>query len=175
MPRAVLLTRAHKESSDDDYHLVRGLEFLKGDPGLIHRELNDPPLGQAIGALPLYLLGGDTHGRDEGTALYAQERYSPETGLLLVALWKSVLVLAFLALVFVWAHQLYGLGAGYLAVWVFALEPTFAAHANLASLDVLATSGILLACWLGWRFFERPTRSRLILAALGCAVAMLLK
>src|SRR3954471_21149509 len=72
LPRALLIHNAHNETSDEDYHLVRGLEFLHRDPGLIHRELNDPPLGQALTALPLALLGGSTHGQDEGTALYAQ-------------------------------------------------------------------------------------------------------
>jgi 4-amino-4-deoxy-L-arabinose transferase-like glycosyltransferase len=175
LPRSVMVSRAHQESSDDDYHLVRGLEFLRGDPGLVHRELNDPPLGQAIGALPLWLLGGDTHGKDEGTGLYGQRGYSPETATMLVAVWKSLLFLPFLALVFVWSRGLYGVAAGYFAVGLFALEPTIAAHVHLASLDVVATSGILLACWLGWRFFEQPTRGRFLLAGLGCALAMLLK
>src|SRR3954452_15761522 len=84
LPRALLLRDAHSETSDDDYHLVRGLEFLHRDPGLVHRELNDPPLGEAIAALPLWLMGGSTHGVDEGTALYAQTGYTPETALLIV-------------------------------------------------------------------------------------------
>lgn len=174
-PRSLLLTSAHNESSDDDYHLVRGLEFLRGDRGLLHRELNDPPLGQAISAVPLYLLGGTTHGLVENTALYGQRNYTPETATRLIALWKTFLFLPFLALIFVWARRLYGLPSAYLAVAIFTLEPTFAAHLHLASLDVLATTGILLACYLGWRFFEHPTRSRLVLAAFACAVALLLK
>ncbi len=51
LPRAIWVRESHSESSDDEYHLVRGLEFLRGEPGLVHRELNDPPLGEAIAAL----------------------------------------------------------------------------------------------------------------------------
>src|SRR3954469_18158443 len=65
IPRAALISSAHSETIDDDYHLVRGLEFLRRDPGLIHRNLNDPPLGAALAAVPLWLMGGTTHGPDE--------------------------------------------------------------------------------------------------------------
>ena len=81
VPRAVLISAAHNETIDDDYHLVRGLAFLRRDPGLIHRGLNDPPLGAALAAIPLWLMGGTTHGADEGTALHAQSAYTPERAL----------------------------------------------------------------------------------------------
>src|SRR5947208_727733 len=86
VPRAILIREVHSEASDDDYHLVRGLEFLRGDAGLVHHELNDPPLGEAIAALPLWMMGGTTHGAVEGTALYEQAAYSPETALMVVAI-----------------------------------------------------------------------------------------
>ncbi|MGB7158996.1 MAG: glycosyltransferase family 39 protein [Tepidisphaeraceae bacterium] len=54
LPRAALICRAHNESVDDDYHLRRGLLFwTRADVDL---RLNDPPLGAAIGALPMFLL-----------------------------------------------------------------------------------------------------------------------
>lgn len=55
IPRAALICRAHNESIDDDYHLRRGLMFWTR-PGTSVR-LNDPPLGEAIGALPLVVFG----------------------------------------------------------------------------------------------------------------------
>jgi hypothetical protein len=175
LPRALLLRDAHSETSDDDYHLVRGLEFLHRDPGLVHRELNDPPLGEALAALPLWLLGGTTHGQDEGTALYAQTGYTPETALLLVTLWKSLLFLPLVAVAFLWTRRLYGLPSAWLAVGLLLVEPTIAAHLHLAALDVIATTGIVTACYLAWRFFEHPTSPRLVASALSCAAALLLK
>jgi hypothetical protein len=175
LPRALLLREAHGETSDDDYHLVRGLEFLHRDPGLVHRELNDPPLGEALAALPLWLLGGTTHGQDEGTALYAQTGYTPETALLLVTLWKSLLFLPLVAVAFLWTRRLYGLASAWVAVGLLLVEPTIAAHLHLAALDVIATTGIVTACYLAWRFFEHPTTPRLVASALSCAAALLLK
>jgi hypothetical protein len=175
VPRAYLLSRTHNESSDDDYHLVRGLEFLKRDPGLVHRELNDPPLGEALAALPLWLAGGTTHGSDEGTALYQQKNYSPQTATTLVALWKAALFLPIAAVIFLWCLRLYGPASAWLALMLVLFDPTIAAHAHLASLDVLATGAILLACYLGWRCFEQPDQKRLLAAALATAAAILTK
>ena len=175
LPRAILIREAHGETSDDDYHLVRGLEFLQRDPGLVHRELNDPHLGQALAALPLWIMGGATHGRDEGTALYGQPAYSPETALMVVAVWKVFLFLPLVAVVFCWCRRLYGLPAAWLAVTLLLVEPTITGHLHLAALDVIATSGIVCACYCGWRYFERPSISRLFTASIACAVALLLK
>jgi 4-amino-4-deoxy-L-arabinose transferase-like glycosyltransferase len=175
LPRAILIREAHSQTSDDDYHLVRGLEFLQRDPGLVNRELNDPPLGQAIAALPLWIMGGTTHGRDEGTAIYGQTAYSPETALMAVAIWKVLLFLPLVAVVFCWCRQLYGLPAAWFGVSLLLFEPTITAHLHLAALDVISTSGIVCACFFGWRYFERPSVGRMILASGACAVALLLK
>jgi hypothetical protein len=175
LPRAILIREAHSESSDDEYHLVRGLEFLQRDPGLVDRELNDPPLGQALAALPLWIMGGTTHGSDEGTAIYHQTAYSPETALMAVAIWKVLLFLPLVAVVFIWCRQLYGLPSAWFAVTLLLVEPTITAHLHLAALDVIATSGIVSACFFGWRYFERPSLGRLYVASGACAVALLLK
>jgi hypothetical protein len=175
IPRAYLVSRAQNESSDDDYHLVRGLEFLRRDPGLAHRELNDPPLGEGIAALPLWVLGGTTHGPDEGTALYSQRNYGPDTATMLVALWKAFLFLPIAAVIFLWCARLYGPASAWLALIVILFDPAIAAHMHLASLDVLATGAILMACYAGWRCFERPSRGRIVLASLATAAALLTK
>lgn len=175
IPRAILIQENHSEASDDDYHLVRGLEFLRLDRGLVHRELNDPPLGEALAALPLWLMGGTTHGPDEGTAIHGQPRYSAETALAVVAAWKSVLFLPLIAVAFLWCARLYGLASAWLAAGLLVVEPTITGHLHLASLDVIATTGIVTACYLGWRYFERPSNPRLLAAAIACAAALLIK
>jgi hypothetical protein len=175
LPRAYLLSQAHNESSDDDYHLVRGLEFLHRDRGLVHRELNDPPLGQALGALPLFILGGTTHVPEEGTALYSQKNYTPQKATTLIAVWKAILFLPIAATVFLWCLRLYGPRSAYLALALIVFDPTIAAHTHVAGLDVLATGAILIACCLGWGCFEHPTRGRIVAASLATAAALLTK
>jgi hypothetical protein len=175
IPRAILIQEAHGEASDDDYHLVRGLDFLRLDRGLVHRELNDPPLGQALAALPLRLMGGTSHGLYEGTAIHGQTGYTAETALAAVAAWKAVLFLPLIAVAFAWCARVYGLRSAWLAAGLLIVEPTITGHLHLAALDVLATTWIVAACYLGWRYFERPTLPRLLAAALACAAALVTK
>lgn len=174
IPRAILITKAHSETIDEEYHLLRGVEFLKRDPGLASRELDNPPAGAALSTLPLWLLGADSHGSVEGTVLYGQ-RFTPETARLVVAIWKSVLFLPILLLVFCWCRQLYGTPSAWLAGCILLFEPTIVGHLHLAALDVLETGAILLACWTGWRLLESPSRWRLIACAFASAAALLIK
>ena len=55
------------------------------------------------------------------------------------------------------------------------VEPTFAAHVPLAALDALGMGGILVACYFAWRFFDDPSRGRLVAAACAIPFALLLK
>src|SRR5205085_11547661 len=89
-PRAIAISNAHSERIDDHYHLWRGLMFWNGRINEVN-ELNDPPLGEAISALPL-LWTGCTPGPERQHVLYHQP-LSPERLLLLIALWKSLLFL----------------------------------------------------------------------------------
>src|SRR5205823_4770450 len=75
LPRSFLISRAHSECIDDQYHLVRGVGFWTGQ--LATTRFNDPPLGEAISALPLVLSGCRPQGK-AGLVLYGQ-RLRPET------------------------------------------------------------------------------------------------
>src|SRR4051812_18891440 len=55
VPRAVLTMSWHCESTDDEYHLVRGVMFWHhAIPADL--DLNDPPLGEAVVAAPLLVI-----------------------------------------------------------------------------------------------------------------------
>src|SRR5215211_7912371 len=68
LPRSVLIARASSEGFDDEYHLSRGMAYWYGT--LSGARLNDPPLGEAISALPLVLLRCPIP--DDGHVLYGQ-------------------------------------------------------------------------------------------------------
>src|SRR5882762_8342155 len=86
--RSVLIEAAHSETVDSEYHLNRGLAFLTGTVG--KRILNDPPLGEALSALPMWV----TRCLPSATArcLYGHHLRT-ETILLMIAVWKSILFL----------------------------------------------------------------------------------
>jgi hypothetical protein len=163
------MAKAHSESYDDEYHLVHGAAYFRG--GLYDLAQPDPPLGEALTALPMVLT--NTNPRWTGT-LYDHSR-PPETVLFLTALWRSILFLPAVGVAFAWCRRLYGLPAGFLAAALLVAEPNFAAHIPLAALDALGVVGALGGSFLLWRAFARPSFGRGVAAAAGCAAALLLK
>ncbi|HWB52721.1 MAG TPA: hypothetical protein VG722_00945, partial [Tepidisphaeraceae bacterium] len=101
--------------------------------------------------------------------------YSPTAILLAIAIWKAILFIPFAGLVFHIGRWLYGLHAGWLALAMLLIDPTFAGHTGLATLDVLAVEAIVLACYVGWRYFESSSRWRLVAAAAATALAVSIK
>src|SRR5690349_18327956 len=56
LPRSLIITHVQSERTDDEYHILRGAQFLAD--GFTHTKniiLNDPPVGEAITVLPLWL------------------------------------------------------------------------------------------------------------------------
>jgi hypothetical protein len=171
VPRSVLTLSWHCESTDDEYHLTRGIMFWRHSipPEL---DLNDPPLGEAIIAAPLLLIpkenpvqGSEIHGRT----------VSPEAVLKIIAAWKALLFLPLAMVVFAWCRILYGQRGAWLAWAMLLVEPNFAAHIPVAALDVLGVEAIAIACFLAWRYFDRSTWPRLFAAAFATAAALLIK
>lgn len=170
IPRTVLVSRAHSDYWDDQYHLRHGLAFLLREPAGEMRQ--DAPLGQAVLALPM-LLAGCREISDKAVLLAQPLR--PETISTLVAAWKALLFLPFAALVFHWCRRLYGVRGGWLGLALVLAEPTVAGHIAPAALDVLGAEVSLVACYLAWRYFAAPTRGRLAAAGVATAAAMLTK
>jgi len=182
IPRSWLISRAHSECVDAEYHLDHGLCAIRGEhPPLTY---NDPPLGEALMALPLYLAGcrpvdasslGGVQSRPLRRSVIYGQPISPELALSLVAVWKAVLFLPAAAVVFHWCRQLYGLRSAWLALALLLIEPTIAAHVAVAALDSLAMGAAVIAAFFGWQFIERPTARRAIVAGLALSAALLIK
>ncbi len=174
IPRSYLIARSHSESCDDDYHLTRGLAFLTRGIARADLDLNDPPLGEGLIAVPMLITN-----RIEGRPATDDRLYDvperAETIAVRTAVWNSVLFVAFLGVVFSWCRSLYGVRSAWFAVALFVVEPSFAAHVPIPALDVVGVEGIVLGCFLAWRYFERPTTGRLIALGVGTAFALMLK
>jgi hypothetical protein len=192
IPRTALVSLAHSECFDDQYHLSMGLSFLlHTDTGQLR---NDPPLGEGLIALPMIVTGCIAE-RPEArrarmstapapapsrvappyVAVLYDQPLRPETILLLVAIWKAVLFVPGAALIFHWCRRVYGSRSAWLALALVLAEPTIAGHIVPAALDVLAAEAILLAAYLAWRYFETPTRGRMVAAGMAMAAALLTK
>jgi hypothetical protein len=100
---------------------------------------------------------------------------SPQTLLIMIAVWKAVLFVPAMGVIFVWCRRTYGLGGAWLTQGLILVDPTLAAHIPIAALDTLAVEAIVIACFCAWRFFKRETYGSLALAAVMTAAAMLIK
>jgi hypothetical protein len=174
LPRSYLIARAHSESHDADYHLTRGLAFLTRSLAGCELDLNDPPLGEGLVALPL-LVTNLVEGRAAADDRLYDAPGRAEKAAVRIAIWNSTLFLGFLGVVFAWCRRLYGWLPACLAVALFVVDPNVAAHVPLPTLDILGVEGIVIASWLAWRYFERPTTARLLAMGFAIACALLLK
>ncbi len=169
IPRSLAIAAVHSESYDDEYHVRRGLAFLTGT--IIQKDLilNDPPLGEGLIALPIYLVNrfaGAAQAEYGGEG----EPLSRESVELILAAWKSILFCPAIGLAFHWCRRLYGLRSAWMAAAILLFEPTFAAHVPIPALDVLGAEAILLSCYLAWEFGGNPSARRAV--GVGAAVAM---
>jgi len=181
LTRSILITHAHSEYWDDQYHLLRGLAMLdRTSAGLT---FNDPPMGEWLEAIPLWIAGIHPHGPDAfggdtklqlANVIYRQ-RLSPESIRMIVVIWKSLLFVPAALIVFIWCRRLYSARAAWLALALVLIDPTIAGHIPTAALDVLGMEGILLACFAADAYLRKPSHQRAILAALASAAAMCLK
>ncbi|MDR3634913.1 MAG: hypothetical protein P4L84_14005 [Isosphaeraceae bacterium] len=174
VPRSFLIARAHSESCDDDYHLARGLAFWTRTIGARDLDLNDPPLAEGLIALPMLATNLLTGRAADDCQLYDQPGRA-ELVARGVALGNAALALPLFALVFLWCRHVYGARSAWLASTVLLVDPTITALIPIPVLDILGVEGILLGCWLAWRYFEAPTTPRLVACGLGIGLALMLK
>ncbi len=100
---------------------------------------------------------------------------SPQTLLLIVGLWKTILFIPAAVLLFRWCQMIYGAHAGWLSLALLLVDPNFAGHIPVLALDTLGAEAILFSCFFMWRYFERPANMRMTWAAVSVAAAMLIK
>jgi hypothetical protein len=168
------MSSQHSRTWDEDVHVKKGLALLTGT---IHRpeiDVNDPPLGDALVALPMLALNS-THGVAlTNSAIHAQP-FSRDLAQGLLFVWKSLLFIPALIVMFLWARELYGRGAAWLVSALLCADPTFAAHIPIPALDVLGFEAIAFACWLCWRYARRPTERGAVGCVLAVAIALQIK
>ncbi len=87
-------------------------------------------------------------------------------------------VLTFLGLggfLFWWTRRRWGALTGVVALTLYAFSPTFLAHTRYVTTDVAAAAAFFFATIAFWRWLERPTPGRLIMAGVVLGVAELVK
>ena len=137
---------------------MRGMHFLQHSLST-NTALNDPPLGEAPGVdaavRPHRPVGRKQ--RPNAPSLFHELIVSPTAVFVIIGIWKTLLFLPAVGLVFHWMRRVYGLGSAWLAAAVVCIEPNFAAHIPLPTLDILGVEGTLFGCYACWNYLRHPT------------------
>ncbi|MFJ6927023.1 phospholipid carrier-dependent glycosyltransferase [Streptomyces nigra] len=161
---------------DEPVYVGTAAEYLH-EHRVVHNP-EHPPLGKLVIAVGVALADprvdpGFTADQGElGRRLLYETGNDPWRVMLFARLPVIALTLAFGWVVFAFARELAGTGAGLAALALYAFSPDLIAHGSLATLDVPAAGFVLTSAWLAWRARERPRRYvPLAGVALGAALA----
>ncbi len=164
---------------DEFVHLPVGLDAIyRGD---FSADPINPPWARIIAATSLLAhppafapAAGTSHW---GLGYELMRRNPDDYHAIFVRARSAIIVLASLLgiLVFVWATELYGWGAGLAALWMFCLSPNILAHSHLVTLDLSGALGFVATAYVTWRLLERPVWSRALLVGAVLGAAILLK
>jgi len=152
--------------------------------------INDhPPLSKILAAIPLLFLQPEEIRPEQitGAPGSSDERWehmerfwenNPDKFLSL-SFWPRVfmigLTVALGLLVFRFARDLFGSFAAFLAVTLFALEPTVLAHGRVVQTDIPASFGFLLFCFMLWRYAREQSIKRAVWLGFAAGLAILTK
>ena len=179
--QVILTSRQTSPAYDEVAILPSGYVFLK--TGQWHLIAEHPPLIPALSALPLLALKPrldltDPSWTREPTNVWifgSNFLFTNDADRLLFWGRLPVLLLSLLLgyVVHRWATELYGVGAGLMALLLYAFCPTIIAHSGFTSHDVGLSCFFTLSLYWLWRFMTGGTWHNLLWSGLllGCALS----
>jgi 4-amino-4-deoxy-L-arabinose transferase-like glycosyltransferase len=166
---------------DEGDHIFAGFMSLKHHDFGLNPE--HPPLVKMIAAIPLlpmnlqepqlqnryfkteaYLSGRDFIFQNDHERVIFRARMGASLFALLVAL------LAFLI-----AQEMFGTGAGFLALLLIVFEPNFLAHGALVTTDTGAAAALLASIYAFYRYVKSPSWSRVVVLGLAAGLFFIVK
>lgn len=110
-----------------------------------------------------------------GAALLNRRVNDPDQLLLQARAMIALLGTATALVVFLWARNLFGDGAGFVALTLAVFCPALLAHGSLVTSDMAFACLLLIATWSVWQLLHEFTALRLLLSLLAGAVLFLAK
>jgi hypothetical protein len=163
-------------TGDEIVYIGAGYRHLHGDFTINSEQ---PPLAKVLGAMPLLTLGltvpqplpGEDQDGWSYRFVHEANRAAPILPLARAPI--VVLTVALAGLIWAWARRLAGPGAGIGALALVTFQPSVLAHGHLITTDLAGAFAVLLASWLLWRYFDRPSVLLAGLVALAVSAALL--
>lgn len=173
-----LMAQANSATWDEPDHIYSAyMQATRGDFGL---NPEHPPLIKYLGALPLlnmqlkmppledrpYRLEEAAGGRD---FLFGNDA---NTILFRVRLATSSITILLALIVFLAAQEMFGAGAGFIALGLIAFDPTLLAHSALMTTDAGGACFMFCSIYAFYRYAKAPSIVRLALAGLVVGLAL---
>ncbi|MGA2351013.1 MAG: phospholipid carrier-dependent glycosyltransferase [Terracidiphilus sp.] len=173
-----LMARMNSATWDEPDHIYSAyMQTKHGDFGL---NPEHPPLIKFLGALPLlnmqlkmpglqgrpYRLEEAAGGRD---FLFGNDA---NTILFRVRIATSVITILLALMVFLAAREMFGTGAGLIALSLIAFDPTLLAHSALMTTDAGGACFMFASIYAYYRYAKSPSNWRLVLVGLAVGLAL---
>ncbi len=173
-----LSVRRTSQTWDEGDHIFAGyMSWVRGDFGL---NPEHPPLVKLVAALPLLPLKLNVP-RVENR-FFKNEAFedgrdfvfgnNPDMILARARTAASLFALALLVVVFLAAREMFGTGAGFVALTLLAFEPNLLAHGAYVTTDVALSFGMFATVYAFYRYVKAPSLGRLALTGVAAGVAL---
>jgi tetratricopeptide (TPR) repeat protein len=174
----VFLAQANSATWDEPDHIYSAyMQATQGDFGL---NPEHPPLVKFLGVIPI--LGGqytmppleDRFYRLQEAAGGREFLFQNDANSILfrVRMATSILTILLALLVFLATQEMFGSGAGLIALSLLAFDPTLLAHSALFTTDAAQACFMFWAVYAFYRYAKQPTLLRLIAVALIAGLAL---
>jgi len=178
------VVRQESLSWDEGDHIFAGYMGWKTHDYGINPE--HPPLMKALATIPLLGLPlkvpADQHRffKDEAyldgrALLFDNPPYSAQSLTLRVRLAAGIVAVLLAVLVFLAAWEMFGAGAGLLALVLLCFEPNVLAHSALVTTDVGVSCFLLASVYAFYRYRNIPSLPRLLIAGVAAGLAFATK
>jgi len=176
-----LSVRQNSFTWDEDNHIYAGyMSWKHGDFGLnpehpplvkllaavplLNMELKMPALQDRFFKLEAFLGGKDFFFRNDADGMLFRARMA-----------VSLLTLLLAALVFLAAREMFGTGAGFIALSLLAFDPNLLAHGAVVGTDAGLSCFLFAAIYAFYRYVKAPSLVRLLLVGLAVGLALAAK
>jgi 4-amino-4-deoxy-L-arabinose transferase-like glycosyltransferase len=168
-------------SFDEGDHIFAGYMSLKHHDFGLNPE--HPPLVKMIAAIPLlqmHLHEPQLQNRYFKTEAYLSGRdlifqNDHETVIFRARMAASILALLVALLAFLTAQEMFGTGAGFVALVLIVFEPNFLAHGALVTTDTGAAASLLASIYAFYRYVKSPSWRRVVVLGLAAGLFFIVK
>jgi 4-amino-4-deoxy-L-arabinose transferase-like glycosyltransferase len=166
---------------DEGDHIFAGYMSLKHHDFGLNPE--HPPLVKMIAAVPL--IGMNLHEPQLQNRFFKDEGYlsgrdfifqnDHEKVIFRARMAASIFALLVALLAFLMAREMFGTGAGFIALALIVFEPNFLAHGALVTTDTGAAASLLASIYAFYRYVKSPSWGRVVVLGLAAGLFFIVK